>query len=242
MTTIKRFLFIAFFLFFLVGSAGATVATFQQGTASYTGAKNIWLSVSSPNQSKNDSSGYLVLKTGDDNPFDLFYFDISSIPTTATVNSATLTVYVADQACVAETLQVQAIENPDNSGAFAMQAAAGDVSNQYADYLYKDDTTNIDWSSAESNNFTDVDDAAPESNVAVAACAAYAAKSMSVTTMVTGWVANPNSNGGMALSCTNACSLKIKSLFYATTGERPLLTVDYTEAAGSASREIVIDE
>ena len=74
--------------------------SFQQGTNSYTGAKDTWLSLYYPTYNYGGATTVLVdgiepNTTGDDAVI-LLYWDISSIPTGSTVTSASIDVYVTN--------------------------------------------------------------------------------------------------------------------------------------------------
>jgi hypothetical protein len=227
-------LLITICILFLCSPLWATTATFQQGVDSYAGASDCSIRTNSTNEHITNG-GTRVGGTY----FFLLHFDISSIPSTATVSSATVQLYIAEQNCTDETVNVIEIEDPDGSGVFADNETADDVFNSYATYLYKNDTDNTDWSVAESVSFADVDDNATESSNTTGSCPGSVAKTWSVTTMVSGWVADSSTNAGMFFKLNDGVgNALIKNKRDATSSIRPLLTVEYTEA--SASRRVIL--
>lgn len=219
-------------LFVLSSNAFALTATFQEGVSSYAGTKDAEILSFSTNEHITNSTSIRSLAT--DGFAYILYFDISTIPTNATVTSATVQLYVSEQNCTAETAGVRAIQNPDSSGAFAANTASGDVFNQYATWRYKNETGTVKWSTGGgSSNFTDVYGASDEDTQSISACAAYAAKTWTVTNMVQGWVTTPASNSGMTFNLASTGNVAVRNRFYATSGERPLLTVNYTVPASS---------
>jgi len=161
----------------------------------------------------------------------ILHFDISDIPTTATVSSATLTVNVQDQNCTAETIQAVKIEDPDSSGVFSDDETEQDGFNNDATWNFKNDTDNTDWSVGESNNFGDVDDNSPEGSGAASACPSFEDVSLTITNMVQDWVTTPASNAGMYLDLTNTGKLLVRNKRYTTAGDRPELSVTFTDAS-----------
>lgn len=207
----------------------AVTVTFQEGVSSYAGTKDAEILSFSTNEHLTNATSIRSLTA---NGFAyILYFDISTIPITATVTSATVQLYVSEQNCTAETAGVRAIQNPDNSGAFAANTASADVFNQYATWRYKNETGTVKWStSGGSSNFTDVYGATDEDTQSISACAAYAAKTWTITNMVQGWVTNPSSNSGMTFNLASTGNVSVRNRFYATSAERPLLTVTYTDS------------
>lgn len=227
-------------LFLLLSeNAFATTVTFQQGTDSYAGAKDVRIYSGTTNQSTTAASIRISEETQA-----LFYFDISSIPSTATVNTATLTMYLKEVSnCTTEVVGVRKIEDPDATGAFDANTVAADAFNDYATWAYKDHGATQDWDSVNSNDVSDVDDNADEDTATASACpAGYSAYTWDIPVMVQDWVTNPSSNAGYMAVCTTACGVEVETRFASTTSERPKLVVDYTDAGGgSASKVIFMD-
>lgn len=232
--TIK--LILTFILLFFCSSAWAVTATFQEGVSSYAGTSDATITSISTNEHITDST--VKMRAFADGPVYILHFDISSIPSTATVSSATVQLYVSEQNCTDETMGVRSIENPDNSGAFADNDAAVDEFNANATWLYKNDTTNTDWDVTASNNFADVDDNANETTASSGSCPGSVARTWTITTMTQGWVTTPNSNGGMVFSLANTGNVIVKSKRTATSSERPLLTVNYTDAGAATAGNV----
>ena len=214
----------------------AVTATFQQGASSYTGTSDCTIVDFSTNEHITDAT-----RIRDTNYLYLLHFDISSIPDDATVSSASVQLYLSEQNCSNETIAVVEIENPNDSGAFADNESSTSAFNAYANWLYKNDTDNTDWSTAESNSFADVDDNAAESTNTTGACPGSVAKSFTVTTMVAGWVADPDTNGGMFFKMNDGSgNATVANKRNGTESVRPKLTVEYTEAA--SGRRVMITQ
>lgn len=221
----KKLLLLFVFSFWANG-VWATTATFQEGVSSYAGTKDAEILSFSTNE---HVTGTNSIRAVTDNYAYILYFDITTIPTNATVTSATVQLQVNEQNCTAETAGVRSIQNPDVSGAFAANASSGDVFNQYATWRYKNETGTVKWSTAGgSSNFTDVYNNSNESTASISGCAGYAAKTWTVTNMVQSWVTTPTENSGMVFYLTNTGNVTVKSRFDATSSNRPLLTVNYT--------------
>lgn len=243
----KKLITAFLFLVLSVPSCFATSITFQQGvspTAGYTGSKDAYILPGATNQHSRSSSNTLIRSSGGTYQ-NIGYFDVSDIPTTATVNSATMTIYLQSFNCTTETIGIRVIENPDSSGSPSFNTSAGDAFNNYATWAYKNHTTTTDWDSVNSNNFSDVDDNAEEDTAAISACpGSWESRTFTVTSMVTAWVADPNDNGGYALTCADSCSAGSYPVLGGTSGQRPSLTVDYTAAGGggggSGTSQVII--
>ncbi len=236
---IKRLLLSLILIVMAANPAMAVTATFQEGVSGYAGTRNALINSANPNE---HNSTLTRIRAAADGEFFILYFDISTIPSTATVNSATLEIKVSEQNCTAETIGVRAIENPDASGAFDANSVADDTFNDYATYSYKDHGSTTDWDVTASNNFADVDDNADADTEAIAACAGDVAEDLVITAMVQGWVTTPASNGGMYLSLANTGNALVRNKFNATSSNRPLLTVDYTEAGGGGGSLILVTD
>lgn len=219
------------FAFIFSTPSWATTVTFQEGVSSYAGTKDAIIWPGSTNQHTTNAAQIRA--------FDLIVyiltFDTSSISSTADVISATVTLTVSEQNCTTETARVRAIENPDNTGSFDANTAEADTFNDYATWAYKDHGSTIDWDSGASNAFTDVDDNADEDTESIAACSGFVTEDWVVTAMVQGWVTTPNSNAGMVFSLADTGRVDVRSRFYVTTTDRPLLTVEYTDGGAVAA-------
>jgi hypothetical protein len=226
----------------LTSPAVATTATFQNGIDAYDGEIDCFLDSYAPNIHR--AIDGLRIRS-DKTP--IIFFDLTSIPTTATVSSAVLTIKVQEVSnCTSETVQAIKIEDPDSSGVPSMSATETlGVGDQYANWLYKNDTNNTDWSSAESNDFTDVDDNAAEGSVSIAGCpGSYAFKDLTITNMVQDWVTTPAANAGMFFNCASSCGVNILGRFAETATDAPKLVIEYTDEGGgeTTSRVILINE
>ena len=219
-------------LLFWCSNAFAITDTFQEGVSGYAGTKDAILQSASTNQHTTNSAQMRELSTI---PY-ILYFDISTIPASATVSSATIQLYVSEQNCTDEIMGVRSIQNPDNSGSFDANTAAADVFNDYATWAYKDHGVTTAWKvGGAAGNFTDVYNNANENTQTSGACPGYVLKTWTVTNMVQGWVTTPNSNGGMVFSTADVGRVDIRSRFYVTSTERPLLTVNYTSVIKNVS-------
>lgn len=220
-------LLILVLLLLVSGRAWAVTATFQEGVSGYTGTKDAVILSASNNEHITDITSIRSL-TADGRAY-ILYFDISSIPTNATVSSATLTVVTDEANCTAETVGVRSIQDPDSSGAFAANTSAADVFNQYGTWRYKNESGTVKWSTGGgASNFTDVYNNSDESTYSQSACPGASSHNLTVTNMVQGWVTTPASNSGMVLSLASTGNVPVKNRFDATSSNRPLLTVNYT--------------
>ncbi len=232
----KKLLIIPLILWSL--NSWAITATFQEGVSSYTGTSDATIVSASTNEHITDNTQFRFTDAG---YLYVLGFDISSIPTTATVSSATVTLQVSEQNCTAETGVVRAIENPDNSSMFDDNEAAADVFNDYATWAYKDHGSTIDWDATASNNFADVDDNANADTEALAACAGFVPEDWVITSMVQGWVTTPTSNAGMVFLLTDTGRVDVKNKRDATSSNRPLLSITYTTASSGTDLKIGTD-
>jgi hypothetical protein len=237
----KKLIFFLIFLFLSAGSAGATTVTFQQGVSSYTGSHAGKMSSTNTNEidtaaACNPGDGYIGINSGYET---LLYFDVSSIPSTATINSATIYLYLDESNCTSETLNFKKVKDPNASGIPNFPATENCFFNTNADWLYKDDNVNLKWDTS-GTNFTDVNNDVTEGSISQAACPGYAQRSTTITNMVAYWVANPTKNAGFIVGCVDSCNVIMKSPFNSTSSNRPRLVVDYTAAGGGTTRRVMV--
>lgn len=128
----KPFIFLLAFLY-CVPAFSSTTATFQQGASSYTGAQDTWL-VDTGSTTVNNGGGAQVLfgyESGFAHTRGMMRWDLSSIPNTATIVSATLQLYDEEYAsrtadCAINIYEVAAANNDWVVGTadFATQAGS----------------------------------------------------------------------------------------------------------------------
>lgn len=202
----------------------ATTVTLQDGLNSYTGEKDARINPSFTNE-EDTSSVFFQTLTGSNW---IIYFDVSSIPSSASVSSASLTVFLSEQNCTSVTASLAGISNPDNSGAFPTYATAQDNFNNNATWAFKNHTNSTKWNTAGSNNnFTDVNAGAAVSTVSTGACPGSVTKTFTgLATLVQGWVTSSNSNGGMFLVASGSKVVSVGQ--FGTQANRPSLSVTYS--------------
>lgn len=219
-----------FLILVMAAPSWATTTVFQSGTYG-----NVYAVKISPYSTNQHSTEDAYMNFTADEPM-LIESNTSSIPTSATVSSATLSIKLYEAGCATggETVELKVIENPDNSGLFPEAGSSGDFYNQDATWADKDFGV-TEWSSAEGTGFGDVDDNTAVDTASVPQCLSFQFYDFDVTTEVSDWIANPSHNSGWYLDCTDACSIAVRGSYYTTIADRPKLTVVYTTTGGEAS-------
>jgi hypothetical protein len=212
---------------FLTTCAWATTVTFQNGASSYTGEVDATILPSSTNEELTYGT---IHANAINNNTGIIGFDVSSIPTNATVSSATLTLYVQEQNCNSGvTLSVYPISNPDNSGLFTVASTSTDTFSNYATWHYKNHTNSTKWSTAGGNvSFADVNGTSALDTKTVTACPSFESKTFTITSAVQSWVTTPASNGGLFLNSSSGQYVLVDGLWNGTQSNNPLLSVTYT--------------
>ncbi|MFT3926641.1 MAG: DUF3616 domain-containing protein [Myxococcales bacterium] len=211
------------------GSSDALVSSvsFQDGqlpSTSYTGTRDTMLEASAPTTTNGTDTALSV--DGDDAKNALLLWDVSaSIPTTATVQSASITLVVSDKSSDTFTLY-EAKQTWDESKASW---------NVYA--------TGSNWQVAGGAGSLD------RGTTALGSFSAGSTGTYTITlnaagiAVVQNWVANPSANHGFFLvgpSSTNR--LEFRSSEYGTKSQRPKLTVSYdTTSGGGGGGEVTLD-
>ena len=219
---------LAIILCFFSSISWATTVTFQDGVSSYTGEGDASIFSYSTNENNNSAPSIRALSDG---AVFVVRFDVSSIPTSATVTAATVTIYQSEQNCSNVTIGVRKIQDPDASGSpnFNLTASGGDTFNTYADWLYKNHSTTTKWSTAGgSANFTDVNNNSNETTQASGSCPGFVSTTFSIPVMVQSWVTTPSSNAGMVFQLTATGKTLVASGTNGTVANRPSLSVTYT--------------
>jgi len=95
------------------GQAWAVVATFQEGVSGYAGTDDTNMYEDQPNTNYGTGTGFnLVKESGAYTNYGLFKFDISTIPSNATVSSAVLDLYMTNTHDCSDTLSVHRVLKP----------------------------------------------------------------------------------------------------------------------------------
>lgn len=224
----KKFIAVILLLMFFAQSGWATTTVFQDGvspTVGYAGEIDARIISASTNE---EDTSIIKFNTGGNTV--IIRFDLSSIPSNATVSSATISFRGSEQNCTSGThMKLTKILNPDNSATWSTWPTSNDGFNNWATWANKQhQATTVKWSvSGGASNFSDVNTGTAESTVAIPACAANAFYNFSATTMVSSWIASPSTNSG-AFFIMDASQVAGSGQFDATAANRPTLSVTYT--------------
>lgn len=215
--------------------AWATVVTFQEGVSGYAGTHDASINTGNTNEHKTVNTRTRT----DAGENYVVCWDISgaAIPSSASVNSCSAQFYMSEQNCTSETVEAHIIEDPDGTDPIVSNSAEDDVFNQYTTYRFKNESGSVKWEAAGSAGFADVDDNASAGSVASGACPGSVSKSISITSACQTLISGSKNYVCLWLGINDgAGNVLIKSKRTASSSERPLLTIDYTAAAGAAAQ------
>lgn len=219
-------------------SALATTVTFQEGVSSYAGTQDATIVSGSNNEHITD----ITNTRPDAGRTYIICWDISgaSIPSSATVNTATAQFYMSEQNCTSETVEMVVIEDPDGSDPIVSNASEADVFNQYSTYRFKNESGSVEWEVAGAAGFADVDDNAAAGTVSSDACPGSVSKTITITSAIQTLVSGSKSHACFFLDVQDGSgNVQIKSKRTATSSERPLLTIDYTASGGGGGSQVI---
>lgn len=188
------------------GGGGSTTTTFQQGP-SYSGTMDTYIDAKSPTSSfgtdiKMEIRNFDAGATENMNA--LLRFDLSSIPSTATVTSATLKVY-------------NTRANSNDAGDVLVMGKVLTAWNDTWTWNMGVPTTTPSGVTCPSLVGYTMAPATPE---------LYTITGMA--SLVQGWVTTPSSNYGVMFSCASNLNFRLTTSEYATAAYRPTLEVTYT--------------
>lgn len=207
-----------------------TDVVFQEGTDSYTGSQFCYFYDFDPTL---HATNLVYLRYG---AYNLFLFDVSSIPATAVVSAATISINIYEE-YNSGTVNVAAgsIADPSDSGGWTdYGSSTGGEYNTKSNYRYKiDDAVNLRWETGGTNlNITDVVNAA-EDTISVTTTGW---KSWSIPIMVQDWIDGDLNNTGLWIREVDASNARGYGKYAATASDRPKLSISYTVPAGGRTR------
>lgn len=219
----KLFLFLIV-IFLNIANAHALTTTFQWGVAGYAGEQDTEVNAFSTNE--HIESGSLRAKSG---RYDIFYFNISTIPTGSTVTSAILTLNIDETDNAGGNIGLYSILDPNSTGAgstYTWCGSACDSFNVNATYTDKIMQSSIQWDNA-ADNISSSNIISLINNSAAVAQFYTGPLSFTVTSTVQGWVTTPNSNLGFLTTIGNLGDPSIYFNGYLG-NPTPILTVTYS--------------
>jgi hypothetical protein len=161
-----------------------------------------------------------------------YWFDLSSIPTGSTINSATFGVYFNRSGSAAPAITGYKLSE-FNAGKGWIEGTGDNTAAALGEPTWNSQkhSANPAWATAGATGDSDVDKATTITFNKVAATSEW--KTFDVKTWVNGWVNNGVQNNGMLMwggtaSGTPTAYWNVLLSEYATTTSRPYLTVDYT--------------
>jgi hypothetical protein len=193
----------------------ATEVTFQLGTNEYTGSEACTIGTFDKNANQLDP---LQLRLGDGGRFIILYFNISSIPSNATINSASLSLNVYEEYNSTPTnVACGYIKDPDKTGGW-------DDTTDKATYNKKKSTSDVKWEAASTDIYDVLSSAVNTIDISTTGW-----KSFDIKTVVQSWVSGTYPNAGLWVKEVNTSNARIRSNQYATASDRPKLVVTYEE-------------
>ncbi|MHC4712023.1 MAG: putative Ig domain-containing protein [Planctomycetota bacterium] len=193
-----------------INTGGQTEKTYQQGLNGYTGWDDSWITEDLPNDNHGDwASTHLQYYTQDRQ---LHEFDISDIPSSATVDEALLKVYV---------YQV-------DSGTPQISAYRLLKSWVESEVTYNKADSSTNWASAGLQSGTDYASSASATSSSISSTG-WA--TLDITDLVQDWVDGTYTNYGVLLRLTTSGHIRTRMAEYTTSSDRPKLEVTYTSGA-----------
>lgn len=221
-----------YFLFILLllisPDVWASTSVFQQGASSYTGGKAASINSLSQNEHQTD---LLYVRAGTEY-MAVLDFDVSgaAIPSDATIDSATLTVtaYSTDDT---GTINVGRITDPSSTGSLTEAGVETDTFNHYSTWRYKNEDTTTRWQTGGSNlNITDVLGSTVDSwSPSLLFTGTH---DFTVTSAVSTVISSGGTHVSLYLRGGASSNMRIRGNYYATTSDRPKLTINWTGGSG----------
>ena len=229
----KKLLLTLSLVFLLCGRSGATTVTLQNGLNGYTGQKDC--------QTQSDDGNIHIEGYGlriYANNYDVIYFDLSSIPASATINSATLSLYIDPSVYYTSgTIHYGYLLDPSSTGnVYTWEGSAFYDYNQHATFnKKKSEATSVLWQESGTTNITGV-----LSELGTLAISSSGWKDLDITDGVQEYV-NGTTNMGFYVGggTANIGSFEDYLNKWAT-GNYPKLVVDYTVGGGATRRRPII--
>lgn len=233
----------------MASGAFATEVSFQEGVDSYAGTTDTEIRDANPTSNYGTSTTFSVHRpfTSNWQRTGLLKFDVSSIPSTATVSNATLTLHHNGWA------------NDGYGPDISVHRACKPWLEGEATYNRWDNANSKEWGSSGANSSSnpctdnsndgsgDDRDSVAEDTVAIQTWTSSGAgdHTWDVTSLVQDWVDGTINNYGMVIRGSDDNEDKIityDSSEHATTANRPELTVTYTDAASGFKPVIIISK
>lgn len=237
----RKILCLVFACLLFAQNAFATTVTFQVGVSSYTGEKDALLINFSTNEHIEQVNQKLTASY-----YSHLYFDLSgaSIPSNATVTSATLTIWINSTNNAGGNVRASYLTDPNSLGGgtvFTWCGSACDTFNSHSTYAQKKhEATQIHWNNASANVTGVMTTISTSSTLAQNYTGTLA---FDVTTICGTWVATPASNLGFVMTNGSADpNANYDSYLGGTSGHRPLLSITYTlpSAGGAAGATAIL--
>jgi len=189
-----------------ITSGTQTEKTYQQGLDGYTGWDDAWITEDNPNTNYETlDSAHLQYNTQDRQ---LHLIDVSDIPSSATVDSATLKIYVWQASDTSTVSAYRIITDWDVS-----------------EVTYNNAKTGTSWGTAGMESGTDYASTAIDTSSSVTSAGWV---SLDLKDLVQDWVDGTYPNRGVMLRLASGGHLRTRMADYATQADRPKLEVTYT--------------